>query len=117
MNASERSLADIILGATTSGVSWAVIEESTPYKLNTKLPAINWRSLPNASVYQGHIGDGSSVQKHPAGPLYPCVVFAQETPQGLQWGVITPQCQEGKIIGTEREAVNIARVWLKVHNR
>ena len=68
-------------------------------------------------TYQGHINDGSSVQKHSAGPLYPCVLFAQETPKGLQWGVITPQCQEGKVIGTEKEAINIARVLLKVHNR
>lgn len=68
------------------------------------------------STYQGHVGDGSSVQKHSAGPLYPCVLFAQETPQGLKWGVITPQCQEGKLIGSEHEALVVAKRWLWKNN-
>ena len=40
--------------------------------------------------YQGHLPDGSSVQKHSAGSCYPYVVFGQETPEGLRYGVITP---------------------------
>lgn len=27
--------------------------------------------------YLGHCNDGSSIQKHSAGPLYPCVVYEQ----------------------------------------
>lgn len=68
------------------------------------------------SAYKGHVGDGSSVQKHSAGPLYPCVLFAQETPQGVKWGVIAPQCQEGKLIGTEHDALVVAKRWLWKNN-
>lgn len=41
-------------------------------------------------MYQGHLADGSSVQKHSAGGLYPFVLYAQETDQGLRWGFISP---------------------------
>jgi hypothetical protein len=40
--------------------------------------------------YQGHLADGSSVQKHSAGGLYPFVLYAKETATGIRWGVITP---------------------------
>jgi hypothetical protein len=39
--------------------------------------------------YQGHLADGSSVQKHSAGGLYPYVLYAKETPDGVKWGIIT----------------------------
>jgi len=42
------------------------------------------------SNYQGHMADGSSVQKHSAGGLYPFVLYVQETPRGLAWGFISP---------------------------
>lgn len=42
------------------------------------------------SNYQGHLADGSSVQKHSAGGLYPFVLYAQETARGLAWGFIGP---------------------------
>lgn len=42
------------------------------------------------SNYQGHLADGSSVQKHSAGGLYPFVLYAQETARGLAWGFISP---------------------------
>lgn len=41
-------------------------------------------------MYQGHLPDGSSVQRHSAGGLYPFVLFARETERGVRWGVITP---------------------------
>jgi len=42
-------------------------------------------------MYQGHLADGSSVQKHSAGGLYPFVLYAQETEdRGLAWGFISP---------------------------
>ncbi len=40
--------------------------------------------------YQGHLPDGSSVRKHSAGSCYPYVVFGQETPNGVQYGVMNP---------------------------
>lgn len=42
------------------------------------------------TMYQGHLADGSSVQKHSAGGLYPFVLYAQETAGGLRWGFISP---------------------------
>jgi hypothetical protein len=45
-----------------------------------------------SQVYQGHLADGSSVQKHSAGPVYPFIVFAREgdAESGLVWCVIGP---------------------------
>jgi hypothetical protein len=40
--------------------------------------------------YQGHLPDGSSVQAHSAGGLYPYVLIAQETRLGLMHGYIDP---------------------------
>lgn len=45
-------------------------------------------------MYQGHLHDGSSVQRHSAGGLYPFVLFGRETPRGVRWGVLTPSGQE-----------------------
>jgi hypothetical protein len=67
-------------------------------------------SIAHGAAYQGHLDDGSSVQKHSAGPLYPCVIYAQETPRGLQWGVISPRHQEGVLVGAHAAAVAYAEL-------
>lgn len=42
-------------------------------------------------AYQGHLADGSSVQKHSAGPLYPFIVFVREGGEdGYRWCVMGP---------------------------
>lgn len=43
---------------------------------------------------QGHAVDGSSVQKHSTGALYPRVIFAYETPNGMRWGVSGPMYEQ-----------------------
>ena len=44
------------------------------------------------TTYQGHLSDGSSVQKHSAGGLYPYVIYAQNDSAGvLNYGVKTPE--------------------------
>ena len=63
--------------------------------------------------YQGHHADGSSVQKHSAGGLYPCVIYAQETPSGLRWGVISPEQPKGCLEFCYNDAVR----WAEVLNR
>lgn len=63
-------------------------------------------------MYQGHLNDGSSIQKHSAGGLYPCVIYAQETPKGLQYGTITPNDQKGTLHGTHENAVTAALHYL-----
>ena len=45
-------------------------------------------------MYQGHLSDGSSVQKHSAGPLYPYVIFAKQSGEHLDWGVLEPSGEE-----------------------
>lgn len=42
------------------------------------------------SHYQGHMADGSGIQKHSAGGLYPYVIFAQQQGPALRWGYIAP---------------------------
>jgi hypothetical protein len=59
-------------------------------------------------TYAGHLGDGSSVQKHSAGPLYPYVIFAQETIEGLRYGVVGPKKPNGILVGTYDQAVYFA---------
>lgn len=48
-------------------------------------------------MYQGHLPDGSSVQQHSAGGLYPFVLYARQVGDRVLWGVIQPN-------GTEIEA-------------
>lgn len=45
-------------------------------------------------MYQGHMQDGSSVQKHSAGPLYPYVIYAKQFGDALRYGVIKPNGDE-----------------------
>jgi hypothetical protein len=45
-------------------------------------------------TYQGHMNDGSSVQKHSAGGLYPYIIFAKDTSNGLRYGVMCPNSHE-----------------------
>jgi hypothetical protein len=54
-------------------------------------------------MYDGHLPDGSSVQKHSAGGLYPYVLMARETPTGLMWGFMTPKGAE-ILVGTQDKA-------------
>jgi len=59
-------------------------------------------------VYQGHASDGSSVQKHSCGGLYPHVIFAQETIEGLRYGVVGPGKPNGILVGSYEQAVSFA---------
>jgi hypothetical protein len=52
--------------------------------------------------YLGHLPDGSSIQRHSAGPAYPFVVFAQEGRKSLVWGVMAPS---GEALCTTDSAV------------
>lgn len=48
-----------------------------------------------------HLGDGSSVQKHSAGELYPWIVYAQQKDDAVHYGVISPMDQTGKLYGPD----------------
>lgn len=52
---------------------------------------------PRTDTYQGHLPDGSGIQKHSAGGIYPYVLVAQESPLGLLWGVLQPGDEEPRL--------------------
>jgi len=62
--------------------------------------------------YQGHLNDGSSIQKHSAGGLYPAILYVQHD----KYGVITPNDQQGTLIGTYDEALAVAIKWKESKN-
>ena len=57
-------------------------------------------------MYQGHLPDGSSVQRHSAGPLYPAVLGVQDHDFGRlrSWFVIYPG-EKDRHFPTHEEAV------------
>ena len=62
-------------------------------------------------TYQGHLNDGSSVQKHSVGNLYPCVLFKK---YGM-FGIITPSDQNGKLYDSYDLAVAAGLLWKATH--
>lgn len=44
--------------------------------------------------YLGHHSDGSSIQAHSVGGLYPFVIVAKQFDDGLGWGVLRPGAPE-----------------------
>lgn len=61
--------------------------------------------------YQGHLSDGSSVQKHSVGNLYPCVLFVKHN----RYGLITPTNQEGTMYDSYDLAVAAGLLWKALH--
>lgn len=68
-------------------------------------------------MYQGHMNDGSSVQKHSAGSVYPFVVYAQQTSWGLGWGVQGQGYDSGPCFCYESGAFSRAQALLQEHLR
>lgn len=58
-------------------------------------------------MYQGHLSDGSSVQKHSAGGVYPYVVFAKQCGPDLRYAVLEP-CGEESYFSSYVGAVQFA---------
>lgn len=69
---------------------------------------------PIDATYAGHLADGSSVQKHSAGPLYPCVLVWRDKKGGpnedgkYDVGVITPKNAEPLWFSTFDKAMSVA---------
>lgn len=60
-------------------------------------------------MYQGHCADGSSVQKHSAGPIYPCVLVYTER---FGYYVLCPDGTELKnVTGTFDDAYRVAEAY------
>lgn len=45
-------------------------------------------------MYQGHLADGSGIQKHSAGGLYPYIIYAKQCGDKLRYGVLAPNGDE-----------------------
>lgn len=60
------------------------------------------------SHYQGHLSDGSSIQKHSAGGLYPYVVYAQQQGEKMRWGYIAPDGTSRLVADTYSQACDCA---------
>lgn len=63
----------------------------------------------------GHLPDGSSVQKHSAGPLYPCVLVIRDGKLGgaYDYGVISPRNQEPLWLSNPEAATAVANIIKK----
>jgi len=63
------------------------------------------------STYQGHLNDGSSVQKHSAGGMYPCVLYFKHE----HYGIITPDNQAGTLYESYDAAIEAGMKWKATH--
>lgn len=67
-----------------------------------------------AAEYLGHLSDGSSVQKHSAGPIYPCVIRLRDQRLGggtlFDYGVTSPRNQEPLWLSTLEAATALANI-------
>ena len=64
--------------------------------------------------YAGHLNDGSSVQKHSAGGLYPFIIFAKQCGDALRYGVLAPNGDE-VLLTTHAFAVDFALALKNAH--
>ena len=53
----------------------------------------------STGTYQGHLADGSSIQKHSAGGLFPYILFGKQAGEKLLWGVMAPNGAEHMFVG------------------
>lgn len=67
--------------------------------------------------YQGHMPDGSSVQRHSAGSHYPYVVGAKQTEEGLRWFVLTPDGVKMHGYWRAEDAFDAAEACAKAHRQ
>lgn len=58
-------------------------------------------------MYLGHNADGSSIQNHSCGGLYPYVIFAKQCGDKLRYGVLAPNGDE-VLLSTYEFAVDFA---------
>lgn len=64
-------------------------------------------------MYQGHLADGSGIQKHGAGGLYPYVVAARQVGDNLQYGLIGAELSDYVWFGTHALAEGAAEKRLQ----
>ena len=68
-------------------------------------------------MYEGHLPDGSSVQRHSAGPLYPYVIAARQHGSALEWGVTGPDTDGYIWVGAHADADRVATFYKSRYDR
>lgn len=68
-------------------------------------------------MYEGHLPDGSSIQRHSAGPLYPYVIAARQNGEALEWGVTGPDTNGYIWAGTDVDANHVATFFKDRYDR
>lgn len=69
--------------------------------------------------YQGHVADGSSIQKHSAGGLYPYVLVVRDAKLGegsYDWGVMGPDIKDVAWYGRHSHAVEMASHFKRLYD-
>jgi hypothetical protein len=67
-------------------------------------------------MYQGHHSDGSGIQNHSVGALYPFVIYAKASNHVISYGVLSPDGTK-TLCGSYDKAVARAEVMLAVRSR
>jgi hypothetical protein len=75
-------------------------------------------TLTKAARYTGHGEKTGGLQTHSVGPLYPYIVYSQETPRGRKHGVLHGGTggDSGPTFDTHAEAERWARALAKSRN-
>lgn len=68
-------------------------------------------------MYQGHMNDGSSVQRHSAGDTYPFVIYAKQDGSDMNWGVVGSGYDTGAIYLSEAIARGCAQSLKRRHDQ
>ena len=61
--------------------------------------------------YLGHLADGSSIQRHSAGGIYPYVLYAQQRGEFLRYCVLSPVDEFTASFVSYDEALRSAMKW------
>lgn len=91
------------------------VEVNTALAQDCTLWARRFVAVPQAAAATtGHLPDGSSVQKHRAGPIYPCVIRLRDQRLGggtlFDYGVTSPRNQEPLWLSTLEAATALANI-------
>ncbi len=62
-------------------------------------------------MYEGHLPDGSGIQRHSAGLIYPYVILARQKSDSLEWGIIGPDTGGYLWFGSRDDAVRAADIY------
>jgi hypothetical protein len=66
-------------------------------------------------MYQGHMQDGSSIQRHSAGDLYPWVIYAQGADE-ISYGYINPDDGISTLVGGFEQTLTLVNALARIRS-